>query len=270
MKILIATHKESILPTNDIFLPIQVGRKIAEIKLDMQGDDEGENISEKNPNYCELTAHYWAWKNLKNIDYIGLCHYRRYFDFNKSSFISKVEKKISQSDLLNIDFNKDHILKNFKNYDIILSKGITYPYNLKTNYCYEHIIDDFKIMENVIKTKFPDYYKSFKIVFNGNKLSHYNMFITNSYIFNDYSKWIFNVLFEIEKSVKISEYPFQRRVFGYMSERLLMVFCYHHQLKIKYLPIIFVDEAHTKNVSLIYFLLRKFKYYIIYTISRIK
>lgn len=34
------------------------------------GDNTGDNISLRNPNYCELTGLYWAWKNLK-CDYIG-------------------------------------------------------------------------------------------------------------------------------------------------------------------------------------------------------
>ena len=44
-------------------------------------DNTGENISEKNSMYCELTAQYWAWKNL-NADYYGFFHYRRYLNFS--------------------------------------------------------------------------------------------------------------------------------------------------------------------------------------------
>ena len=92
IKILICCHKKCELPKDDIFLPIQVGAAISDVDLDMQRDDSingkiCDNISEKNKNYCELTAMYWAWKNIKeiypNIDYIGLNHYRRYFDFKK-------------------------------------------------------------------------------------------------------------------------------------------------------------------------------------------
>ena len=44
----------------------------------MLHDDEGDNISNKNKTYCELTAQYWAWKNME-ADYYGFFHYRRYF-----------------------------------------------------------------------------------------------------------------------------------------------------------------------------------------------
>ena len=66
---------------NDVYMPLQVGKALSDVDLGVQGDDEGDNISTKNPNYCELTGLYWAWKNLKDADYIGLAHYRRYFDF---------------------------------------------------------------------------------------------------------------------------------------------------------------------------------------------
>ena len=44
--------------------PIQVGAALAGKKLPgIRHDDEGDNISDKNKSYCELTAQYWAWKN---------------------------------------------------------------------------------------------------------------------------------------------------------------------------------------------------------------
>ena len=58
IKILVAAHKRSLFPQNEIFLPIQVGRQISPEKLNIQGDDEGENISQKNPNYSQLN--WWT------------------------------------------------------------------------------------------------------------------------------------------------------------------------------------------------------------------
>ena len=77
------------MPEDKIYLPIHVGR-VEKADLGYLGDDTGDNISAKNANYCELTGLYWAWKNLK-CDYIGLCHYRRYFAHAVSG--SDMEKK---------------------------------------------------------------------------------------------------------------------------------------------------------------------------------
>ena len=79
IKILIACHKPSELPRNNLFLPVRVGAALASDDFGLQRDDDGkDNISKKNPGYCELTAIYWAWKNLK-ADYYGLFHYRRFY-----------------------------------------------------------------------------------------------------------------------------------------------------------------------------------------------
>lgn len=80
IQILVACHKASVLPCNELFLPIHVGAANASGLLPIVRDDTGDNISPKNPSYCELTAQYWGWKNLC-ADYIGLCHYRRYLCF---------------------------------------------------------------------------------------------------------------------------------------------------------------------------------------------
>ena len=80
IKIGVACHKPSELPKNNLFLPIRVGAALASNDLGLQRDDEGDNISKKNPQYCELTAQYWLWKNAK-ADYYGLCHYRRFLCF---------------------------------------------------------------------------------------------------------------------------------------------------------------------------------------------
>ena len=101
IKILVGYHKPAKLYKSDIYVPIHLGRALAteaskdgkmsqedyQWMLDnMIGDDTGDNISELNRYFCELTAIYWAWKNydkLGNPDYIGLCHYRRLFAENE-------------------------------------------------------------------------------------------------------------------------------------------------------------------------------------------
>lgn len=78
---IVAAHKAYRMPEDPMYLPLHVGKAGKSLELGFQGDDTGDNISEKNPEYCELTGLYWAWKNL-DADYIGLSHYRRYFRGN--------------------------------------------------------------------------------------------------------------------------------------------------------------------------------------------
>ena len=88
LKILVCCHNQCVLPSDVFYLNIQVGTALSSLNLNMHKDNEGDNISSKNGTYCELTGLYWAWKNLK-CDYIGLCHYRRFFDFRDSKSINR-------------------------------------------------------------------------------------------------------------------------------------------------------------------------------------
>lgn len=92
IKILVAAHKKYWMPSDDVYMPLQVGAEGKE-SLGYTPDNTGDNICSKNPNYCELTGLYWAWKNL-DCQYIGLCHYRRYF--GRRVHTKDIEKKKRQ------------------------------------------------------------------------------------------------------------------------------------------------------------------------------
>ena len=96
IKIIVATHKKYKMPEDEIYMPVHVGKKGKE-SIGFIGDDEGENISEKNPYFCELTGLYWAWKNV-NAEYVGLCHYRRHFT---------LDKKIHRNEQIKFEKNRD-------------------------------------------------------------------------------------------------------------------------------------------------------------------
>ena len=64
IQIIVAAHKAYRMPTDPMYLPLHVGKAGKDLELGFQGDNTGENISEKNATYCELTGLYWAWKNL--------------------------------------------------------------------------------------------------------------------------------------------------------------------------------------------------------------
>ena len=220
VKILVACHKPDKVFCNDVYIPIHVGRAISKCKeemKDMIGDDTGDNISEKNPFYSELTAQYWAWKNLKS-EYVGLCHYRRYFD-----------KEVTVE-------NVDELLG--KKYDMILAPQIEERTNIGERLIRATCLEDTYIFVQCLKKIHNGYYNTAMKVLSGNAVSPYNMFVTKKDVFNEFAQWQFDVLFEMAKYVKLSGYSRMRRVFGYMSEMMLTTFVLHHHLNVNYYPIV--------------------------------
>ncbi len=240
IKILICSHKKTTLPNHPYFLPVQAGAELCNEILPYQKDCLGDNISVKNRSYCELKCHYWAWKNLKNVKIIGLNHYRRYFDFERSfSRLAPDRSFISADKFLSKQYTFPDLKKIFNKYDIILPNTRNYSYSMATQYAVYHIVDDWNIMKEIIMELSPEYISAFeKTMEHRNYSSNYNMFITKWKYFDEYSEWLFKILFEVEKRCKISAYPVQARIFGYMSERLINVYCEYHHLRIKYLPLI--------------------------------
>ncbi|MGC9151786.1 MAG: DUF4422 domain-containing protein [Microbacter sp.] len=244
-KIIVCCHKPDIWKESDIYLPVQGGKAISQIDLEIQGDNSGDNISIKNKTYCELTSLYWAWKNLKGVDYLGLCHYRRYFNFHTkgsafSDFTSIKTENFNQLDLSTPNFDKL-----FQRYDIVLAKPRSYSHSIFIDYCVAHFSEDIIKLEHIIERKYPEYKDSMvKLFHESNKISHYNMFIMKWNILDQYCKWLFDVLAEAEKEINISNYSEpQKRIWGYMGERLLLLlFVYHHQLKVKYYPVYFIND----------------------------
>ena len=90
IKMIVATHKKYEMPKDLMYVPLQVGADGKEKITDYEQDNIGDNISSKNPYFCELTGLYWAWKNL-DADYIGLSHYRRHFSLSK-----KLPKEVNE------------------------------------------------------------------------------------------------------------------------------------------------------------------------------
>lgn len=238
VKILVACHKPDKVFNNDVYIPIHVGRAVSKYKEEMKvmiGDDTGDNISTKNPYYCELTAQYWAWKNL-NSEYVGLCHYRRYF------------KKIITVE------NVEQVLGN--NYDVILCSPNHEPRKAGEHVLRATCLEDVFIFIECIKKIQPTYYETTMKVLSGNTFSPYNMFVMKKDLFNQFASWQFSILFEMEKYVKMSGYSRMRRLYGYISEVMLTIYAKHNSLRINYIPMqqtnengVFVQQLPANFIS---------------------
>ena len=251
------------MPPNDdgIFLPIQGGKALTDTDLHIQGDNEVngqpcDNISDKNPTYSELTAMYWAWKNLKklypDVKYVGLCHYRRFFAFDEQKFFVP-DIPASEDSISHYKLDTDKIIRTLESGKIILVKPYTFPYSVKAHYCICHISDNYRATQEVIREKFPDYYDAFlDVMEHSNKLSARNMFIMKWEDFERYCEWLFAVLSYIEADYSINPKPEQRRLF--MSERLLNVYIRKNAIRAKYFNIYSAEYSYVKTGMLRNFL----------------
>lgn len=248
IKVVIATHKKYNMPSDKMYLPLQVG---AEGKNDLgyEKDNTKDNISLKNPYFCELTGLYWAWKNLKE-DYIGLAHYRRHF----------ASKKINKKDLFNSVLTKEEASKLLNNTDIIVPKKRNYYIeNLYSHYEHTMYIEPLDITGQILQERYPEYMLEFDKLKTRRSAHMFNMFIMKKDKLDEYCTWLFDILFELEKRVDNSKYDsFHARFYGRVSELLLDVWLNTKGYSYKEVKVISMEKVNwwKKGTS---FLKAKFK-----------
>lgn len=214
---LIVTHKPiADKITEENYSYISVGRKCDGIEL---SDNDGNNISSKNANFCELTALYWAWKNT-SLKSMGLCHYRRFFCVINNGHYEIAPVK--------------GFLKDLEEYDIILPK----THKFYTNYYkfYEMCQSNDALCKccDLLRRNDPSYAKIIKEMKRERNYHCFNMFYAKKELIDRYCEWLFRLLFEFEKQIDITDWTFpQQRVFGYLSEFLLNLWVRHENLKVK-------------------------------------
>ena len=227
IQIIVATHKPYEMPKDPVYLPLLVGAEINHLSWNGRRDNEGDNISAKNPNYCELTGLYWAWKNLK-ADYIGLVHYRRLFADSRC-WEKKTERILKEKELrLLLDQT-----------DILLPKPRHYW--VETNYsqyAHAHHKQDLDTTRQILKSKYPEYLSSFDKVMKKRSGHRFNMLIMKKEILNYYCEWLFDLLEELEYTF------YDRRVFGFVGERLLDVWIETKRPLFKNIPYVFIEKQN--------------------------
>jgi hypothetical protein len=249
VKIVVCTHERPLNFEHELLMPIHCGKAINDMTLGILGDDIGENISILNPRFSELTGMYWAWKNLTNIDVIGICHYRRVFDFNKEIGLFLPYKHITYSKFKGLSIASNYFEKIFKRYDIILHQPYICQYDLETMYCRSHFSDDLLKVENIIKEIYPDYLTSYYYVMQrNNRASLHNLLVMPKKDYNDLCEWLFEILLKLDSIVDYSSYSdFQKRLPAIISERLVMVYVHHKKFKVKYLPFFWMKDEEVEQ-----------------------
>lgn len=273
VKILVCCHKQDIMATQEPFMPIQVGKALSDVDLGIQGDDTGDNISEKNRSYCELTGLYWAWKNLKDVDVIGMCHYRRYFDFHGQVHPVRYNEVIPTDKFNTLDLSiPENIIEKVKGGGkVIIGKPRYYGYSVCLDYCRCHYSEDFRTLQAYMKETQPEHIRrAFRhVMHRTNGLPPANMFIMPFEMFDRYCQWIFSVLGGMEERIDISHYtPSQARIWGYMAERLFNVWLRAERADIIHRPILVISDWRGDRVPTLSLWERNLRYKIGFEFTR--
>lgn len=259
ISIYVVTHKniKHKIKLKDYYIGVGSNKDINADIFDNNGND---NSSNKNDNYCELTAQDWIWKN-DTSDIVGPCHYRRLFYnpylsifYNWYLKSNKIKKILNEYDIIT---PKKNCVKN--------QKIIT----ICEHYCYQHYKKDIDNVRKIIKLKYKNYLMAFDKFMNSTDCYLLNMMITSKKIYDEYSEFLFGVLFELEKITDLDEYNnYQKRIYGFLGERLLNAFLLAHpEYKIKEQSVVFLSnkivflEYIKKIIKKLFFIKEKAIYY---------
>ncbi len=234
--IAVASHKAYPMPQDEIYMPVFAGAASgAEVPEGFTPDNTGDNISELNPFYCELTALYWAWKNLDS-DYTGLAHYRRHFtaDGKTPVTIAQVEPFTAK-------------VKVFTP-----KKRRYYIETLYSHYAHTFDASHLDSARGIIEIRCPEYLGAFDCALGRRWGYMFNMMIMERALLDSYCEWLFGILPELRKRVDESTMsPFEKRYPGRVAELLFNVWLLYQlesgalsKEQIKELPVMSTEKVN--------------------------
>ena len=167
-------------------------------------DNVGDNISAKNPNRCEMTAHYWIWKNRLETDdeYVGVCHYRRTLELSDEDL-----RKIAENDV-----------------DVVLPYPMLHYPNATIQHTWYVPEKDWELMKKVVSELYPEYGEKIEQIFEAPEFYNYNMMLAKKQVFADYCKWLYPILDRIEELSEPKGENRRDRYTAYMSESLTTLY----------------------------------------------
>lgn len=245
--IYIAMHKPYQVPTDADYVPIQVGAAFRTPFLETR-DNTGDHISNKNLAFCEQTALYWIWKNTTE-ETVGLVHYRRYFSNGRIS-LNPWNKIITGTEIREHMRHVALLLPKKRNYII----ETTY-----SQYAHAHHEKDLLLCREVLSEQCPEYVHAFDAVMKRRSGHRFNMMIANRNVLDRYCGWLFPILFELERRIDVTGYDaYNRRVVGFLAERLLDVWLEKADVHFRELPVVNIERENWLRKGTC-FILRKIK-----------
>lgn len=207
VKIFAMTHKCFEVPDDPMYIPLHVGHKHAKEDFGYLGDDSGDNISDLNCYYAELSGVYWVWKNYSGSEFVGICHYRRFLTSEEGYVFSEAEY--------------ERILQE---YDIVTTKLLELPGSYRNGFGAHHKVSTLDETGRIIAELYPAYYDTFVTLVHQNRTYFGNIMVAKKELYDAYCEWLFTIFFELQKRIDLTfEDDYHKRVFGFISEFLLYV-----------------------------------------------
>ncbi len=237
VKILLSYHKKDHLFKDEILTPIHAGRANREPLSDtaseetkwlyenMEGDNTGDNISEKNSLYNEMSTVYWAYKNYDKLgdpDYIGFMHYRRHFIFDETLEKGNYEAEDIGADYFEqINYSPETVRSIVESCDFVTVKPL-FRHTLYDHYKINHNIEDMDRAVSILKELYPDYVDAADEYLNGEKGYFCNMFIFPKETFLRYGEWFFSITQRLENDLVSNRMFISEWLTGIFITKLIM------------------------------------------------
>lgn len=211
--VFVATHAAFTPPDNPLYIPLHVGRE-GKPDLGYLGDNVGVHISDLNMLYGELTGLFWMWQNVSQMDYAGMCHYRRYF-LNDRGF----------------EMQREEYLSLLLQYDAVVPKHAECDETYLKHYGKAHNVRDLEAVGRAIEKLYPEYIPYYRKAMEGKIFYSGNLFVTSLPIMKGYAEWLFSVFAEASEEIDVTAYDaYHRRVYGFLSEQMMYIYMMKHNI----------------------------------------
>ncbi len=197
-------------------VPVQAGSALCKERVAGLLDSDGENISQKNGNYSELTVLYWMWKNCltENEDreaYYGLSHYRRILE-------------LSEDDLLRMEDNE---------VDVVLPYPMPYEPDIEEHHKRYLAKQDWQALLTALRELRPEYADACTFILRQKYLYNYNIILARKKVLVDYCNWLFPILERVEQVSEPRGWERKDRYIGYLGETLETLYFMYNQNKLE-------------------------------------
>jgi len=192
---------------SDCVVPIQAGRKRTGEVLDMLGDDTGDEISDENLRYGEMTAWYWVWKNYlpqhPELTHVGFCHYRRFLDFAGLSARGKVRMTYAKfCRVFRRFYNEAELGRLAAGYDLLMRRPSTCEDGTpRREFVNSHPLNaaDWDLFEAIVRERAPEAAAVIDGALSAPLQSQELQFVMRREVFCDFMDWAFATCRECER-----------------------------------------------------------------------